>query len=80
LKEKELLTASRKKEIVFPRQIAMYLLREELKSSYPFIGRKFQGKDHTTAIHACEKIARELQSNEKLKEEMVLIKQKVYSL
>jgi chromosomal replication initiator protein len=80
LKEREVLTASRKKEIVYPRQIAMYLLREELKSSYPFIGRKFQGKDHTTAIHSCEKITKELQVNEKLREEMILIKQRIYSL
>ena len=79
LKEREVLTASRKKEIVYPRQIAMYLLREELKSSYPFIGRKFQGKDHTTAIHSCEKITKELQVNEKLREEIVLIKQRIYS-
>ena len=80
LKENELLTASRKKEIVYPRQIAMYLLREELKGSYPFIGRKFRGKDHTTAIHACEKISKELQKNEKLGEEISLIKQRIYSL
>jgi chromosomal replication initiator protein len=79
LKEKELLTPSRKKEIVYPRQIAMYLLRKELKSSYPFIGRKFKGKDHTTAIYACEKIAKELQNNEKLAEEIDLIKQRIYS-
>ena len=79
LKEREVLTASRKKEIVYPRQIAMYLLREELKSSYPFIGRKFQGKDHTTAIHSCEKITKELQVSEKLREEIVLIKQRIYS-
>ena len=80
LKEREVLTASRKKEIVYPRQIAMYLLREELKSSYPFIGRKFQGKDHTTAIHSCEKITKELQVNERLREEIILIKQRIYSL
>jgi len=57
----------------------MYLLRKELKSSYPFIGRKFQGKDHTTAIHSCEKITKELQVSEKLREEIVLIKQRIYS-
>jgi chromosomal replication initiator protein len=79
LKEKELLTSSRKREIVYPRQIAMYLLRNELKSSFPFIGRKFQGKDHTTAIHACEKIVRELKTSEKLTEEISLIKQRIYN-
>ena len=79
LKEKELLTASRRREVVYPRQVAMYLLRKELKSSYPFIGRKFMGKDHTTAIHSCEKIERELRTSEKLSDEITIIKQRIYT-
>lgn len=79
LKEKEILSSSRKKEIVRPRQIAMFLLREELKSSYPFIGRKFGGKDHTTAIHACVKIMKELENNENFSNEISLIKQRIFS-
>jgi len=79
LKERDILSSSRKKEVVKPRQIAMFLLREELKSSYPFIGRRFGGKDHTTAIHACEKIAHELEKNENLVNEISLIKQRVFS-
>lgn len=78
LKERDILTKSRKKEIVRPRQIAMYILREELKSSFPFIGRRFGGKDHTTAIHAYEKIAKEVEKNEVLEEEINLIKQRIY--
>ncbi len=78
LKEKEIRASSRKKEVVRPRQIAMYLLREELKSSYPFIGKKFGGKDHTTAIYACEKIAKELQESEGFVEEINLIRQRIY--
>lgn len=80
LEEKDLYSTSRKKEIVKPRQIAMYLLREEIKCSYPFIGRKFKGKDHTTAMHACEKIEKELEKNKSLGEEIELIKQRIYSL
>jgi chromosomal replication initiator protein len=79
LKEKDILSSSRKKEVVKPRQVAMFLFRETLKSSYPFIGRKFGGKDHTTAIHACEKIANELEKNENLANEIDLIKQRVFS-
>jgi len=79
LKEKELTSSSRKKEIVRPRHIAMYLLREELKSSYPFIGRRFGGKDHTTAIHAYEKILQELETNEGLNDEINLIRQRIFS-
>lgn len=79
LKEKEILSSSRKKEIVKPRQIAMFLLREELKNSFPFIGRRFGGKDHTTAIHSYGKVLKELKKNEQLKEELELIKQRIFS-
>lgn len=79
LKEKDLTSSSRKKEIVKPRHIAMYLLREELKGSFPFIGRKLGSKDHTTAIHAYKKISKELDQNEGLLEEINLIKQRVLS-
>ncbi len=79
LKERDLLTSSRKKEIVKPRQVAMYLLREELKNSFPFIGRKFNGKDHTTAIHSYKKILKELENDKKLSEEIGLIKERVFS-
>lgn len=79
LTEKDLLSTARRKEIVRPRQIAMYLLREELKESYPTIGRRFGGKDHTTVIYAWEKIARELKSNDNLLTELDLIRQRLYS-
>ena len=78
LKEKDLLDSCRKKEIVKPRQVAMYLFRAELKSSFPFIGRKLGGKDHTTAIYACEKIQKELEKNQTLTEEINLIRQKIF--
>lgn len=80
LKEKDILDASRKKEIVRPRQVAMYLLRKELGSSFPFIGQKFGGKDHTTAIHAFNKISKESGINENLGEEISLIKEQIYRL
>lgn len=79
LKEKDLFTSSRKREIVRPRQIAMYLLREELKGSFPSIGRKFNGKDHTTAIHSYKKIMKELEKDKKLKEEIDLIRERVFT-
>ncbi|MCH8048721.1 chromosomal replication initiator protein DnaA, partial [Patescibacteria group bacterium] len=55
----------------------MFLLRHELKFSYPLIGKRFGGKDHTTAIYACEKIAKELQESEALTDEIALIKQRI---
>jgi len=80
LKEKDLFTSSRKREIVKPRQIAMYLLREELKNSFPFIGRRFNGKDHTTAIHSYKKISKEVEEDKKLKGEIELIKERIISV
>lgn len=80
LKEREIYNPSRKKEIVRPRQIAMYLLRQETKYSYPYIGRKFKRKDHTTAIHAYKKINREMETNAKLLEEITLIRQRIYTV
>ena len=79
LKEKDVLSCSRKKEIVEARQIAMFLLRKEFKKSYPFIARKFGGKDHTTVIHAYKKIINKITNNEELENEIKLIKERIFS-
>ena len=73
--EKILSDKTRKKEIVKPRQIAMYLLREDFNGSYPYIGQRFGGRDHTTAIHAFNKISKELKKNVQLVEEMKRIRE-----
>lgn len=78
IKEEDLINQSRKREIVLPRQICMYLMREELKSSYPFIGERFGGRDHTTVMHACDKINKILQTSDGLSDEISTIKNKVY--
>lgn len=75
-----LISKGRKRDVVLPRQIAMYLLRSELQASYPGIGELFGGRDHTTALHAYEKISRELNENEKLQEDINIIKEKMYSI
>ena len=75
----DLVKRSRKKEVVKPRQIAMFLLREETKLSFPEIGQKLGGRDHSTVIHACEKIKGEVSIDEPLKQELVLIKERVYN-
>lgn len=71
--ENDLLSSSRKKEIVRPRQIAMYLIRKKLKNSYPSIAQRLGGKDHTTVIYACRKITKQLSENEGLKKDIDLI-------
>lgn len=78
LGEGGLFERSRRREVVKPRQIAMYLLREDYHGSYPFIGQKLGGRDHTTALHAYEKISRELKQDSKLVEELKLIRAKIY--
>jgi chromosomal replication initiator protein len=78
LSNEEIVGKSREKKIAFPRQVMMYLMREELKMSYPSIGDELGGRDHTTAIHAHEKIAHELENDLKLKQEIESIKQRLY--
>ena len=73
----DLMRRIRKKEIVEPRQIAMYLLRDILDMSYPYIGEKM-GRDHTTAIHAVEKITQEINKNSSLSQKINLIKDLIY--
>lgn len=68
--EKSLMEKTRKKEVVKPRQIAMYLLRNDLHTSYPHIGRRLGQKDHTTAIHAYKKINKDLKINKTLEQEI----------
>lgn len=76
----DLVGTSRKKELVEPRQIAMYLLREELRSSFPSIGHELGDRDHTTAMHACTKISKQLERDEKLKQDVALLKQRLYGV
>lgn len=75
----DLLGKSRQKKLAFPRQIIMYLMREEMKSSYPSIGNELGSRDHTTAMHAYEKISRCLSEDEKLQHDLELIKQRLYT-
>jgi len=76
----DLLGKSREKRLAFPRQIVMYLMREEMKSSYPSIGLEIGGRDHTTAMHAYEKICGIVSEDEKLQHDLELIKQRLYAL
>ncbi len=71
----ELTNKSRRKEVVVPRQVTMFLLRDMLGMSYPDIGDKMGKRDHTTAIHSYEKIAREITTNKNLNQKIVLLKE-----
>ncbi len=76
----DLTTKGRRKEVALARQIAMYLMRIELNASYPGIGEQFGGRDHTTALYAFEKINKEIEGNENLKEAIVALREKIYTL
>jgi len=65
---------TRRKEVVKPRQIIMYILREDFQISYPAIGKKMGGRDHTTVIHSCEKIKNELKTDNELEEEITQVR------
>jgi len=75
----DLIGACRKKELVIPRQIIMYLMRDELNSSFPSIGQELGGRDHTTAMHAYTKIKNNLDDDEKLKQDITLLRQKIFN-
>lgn len=68
LRVEDLLSKKRTKNLTVPRQIAMYLSRELTNTSLPQIGKLFGGKDHTTVMHAYEKVSRERQTDTKMKE------------
>jgi chromosomal replication initiator protein len=76
----DILGVSRKKALVIPRQIIMYLLREEMRKSFPQIGEELGGRDHTTAMHAYDKVSRLIEQDEQIKQEINTLKQRLYSV
>lgn len=75
----DIVSPKRDKQIVVPRQVAMYLLRSELHLSFPKIAQELGRKDHTTAMHSVEKMTKELQFNTLLKDQINEIKEKIYA-
>ncbi|MBD3359433.1 MAG: chromosomal replication initiator protein DnaA [Candidatus Buchananbacteria bacterium] len=76
----DLIGKCREKKLVTPRQIAMFLLREEIKSSFPTIGHELGGRDHTTAMHAVNKIKNNYDNDERTRREIEQIKQRLYAM
>jgi len=79
LKEEEILSHSRKKELVKPRQIIMYLLRDEFGYAFTNIAEKMGQRDHTTVIHACKKITKEIERNPVFAQEVFVLKDLLYN-
>ncbi len=78
LKIDDLLGKNKEQRVALPRQIAMFLLRKDTSYSFPFIGHEVGGRDHTTVMHAYNKISKALEDNHRLREEIELIKKRVY--
>jgi len=70
IKEDSIYEKTRHKEVIRPRQIVMYILREDFNISYPSIGQKLGGRDHTTVIYSCEKIKTDIKVDQSLLEEV----------
>jgi chromosomal replication initiator protein len=70
IEEETIYEKTRKKEVIKPRQIIMYILREDFSISYPSIGEKLGGRDHTTVIHSYEKIKKEVKIDMLLSKEI----------
>lgn len=74
IEENSIYEKTRRKEVVLPRQIAMYILREDCGVSFPLIGEKLGGRDHTTVIHSYEKIKQELKDNQTMEQDLTQIR------
>jgi chromosomal replication initiator protein len=77
LSQEEILGDSRKSHVLVPRQVAMYLVRHELGASFEQIGTLFGGKNHTTVIHACEKVEKQLRRDKNLLRDINSIKKEM---
>lgn len=76
----DLLGQKRNKEFIMPRQILMYLLRSELGFSFPRVAAEVGGKDHTTAIYGFKKIEKTITKDQQLRDEVALLKERLYSI
>ncbi|MEK7569068.1 MAG: chromosomal replication initiator protein DnaA [Patescibacteria group bacterium] len=70
IEEDSVYEKTRRKEVVKPRQIAMFILREDFNISYPTIGQKLGGRDHTTVMHSCEKVKVDIKNDLSLMQEV----------
>ncbi len=73
-----LIGPDRRQEVVLPRQIAMYLLREDAHYSLPKIGNAMGGRDHTTVMYACQKVTDLLERDDKLRRQVIRIREQIY--
>jgi chromosomal replication initiator protein len=78
ISREKLLSRERTREVALPRQVVMYLLREEANISLPQIGEVLGGRDHTTVIYACEKVAVLIERDDQLRKQITQIRETLY--
>jgi chromosomal replication initiator protein len=74
----KILGRDRSRDIALPRQVAMYLLREEAHISLPQIGEAIGGRDHTTVMYACDKVADMIERDDRLRRQLIQIREQLY--
>ena len=74
----QMLGRDRSREIALPRQVAMYLMREEANTSLPQIGEAMGGWDHTTVMYACDKVADLIEKDDRLRRQIIQIREQLY--
>jgi chromosomal replication initiator protein len=75
----DLLGRGRIKELVHPRQVVMYLAREELQLTLPQIGDSLGGRDHTTVIYGVDKITQSIDNDDNIRREVLAIRERLYN-
>jgi chromosomal replication initiator protein len=78
ISQEQLIGRDRSREIALPRQVAMYLMREEAKVSLPQIGAALGGRDHTTVMYACDKVSDLIEQDDRLRRQIIQIREKIY--
>jgi chromosomal replication initiator protein len=76
--EDRLLSRDRSQQVALPRQVAMFLIREETDASLPQIGDVLGGRDHTTVMYGCDKIAARLETDDALRRQVIAVRQRLY--
>ncbi|MBM3122562.1 MAG: chromosomal replication initiator protein DnaA, partial [Chloroflexi bacterium] len=79
LPEADLLGRGRSRDVALPRQIAMYLMREETQASLPQIGESLGGRDHTTIMYGCDKITAQLETDDGMRRKVAAIREALYN-
>lgn len=78
LSAEDLLGRSRSHDVSLPRQVAMYLMREEVNASLPQIGEALGGRDHTTVMYACEKVSDLIERDDRFRRQVLQIRERLY--